>query len=110
MKKISINLKQVLLLTMIGLAGCLSAQRVEETRQETEEKTERQRPPKGERPSLDEMFTKMDTDNDGKLSTAEVKGPLKDNFAKVDTNGNGFISKEELENTPRPKRRPKPRG
>jgi|GEM_PF-2569073 hypothetical protein len=29
MKKISINLKQVLLLTMIGLAGRLSAQRVE---------------------------------------------------------------------------------
>ncbi|MBT6234585.1 MAG: hypothetical protein HOI49_00645 [Bacteroidetes bacterium] len=56
------------------------------------------------------MFTKMDTDNDGKLSTAEVKGPLKDNFAKADTNGNGFISKEELEDAPRPKRRPKPRG
>ena len=67
---------------------------------------------KGERqdrqpPSIDKLFEKMDENEDGKLSLAEVKGPLKQHFSKIDTNEDGFLSREELEKAPKPKRRPK---
>ncbi|MDO5970695.1 EF-hand domain-containing protein [Flavivirga aquimarina] len=55
------------------------------------------------RPSIDELFTKMDENEDGKLSEKEVKGPLKKDFAKIDTDEDGFITKEELEKAPKPK-------
>lgn len=54
-------------------------------------------------PSIDEIF-KMDINNDGKLSEAEVDGPLKRDFAKIDTDGDGFISKTELQNAPKPEK------
>lgn len=41
---------------------------------------------------------------DGKLSTPEIKGPLKEDFAKVDTNKDGFTTKEELNKAPKPER------
>lgn len=74
--------------------------------------TERQGPPQGQqrpngrgqegRPNIDQLFTQMDTNNDGKLSKKEVKGPLADNFSKIDANEDGFLTKEELEKAPRP--------
>ena len=39
---------------------------------------------------------------DGKLSKAEVKGPLANDFVKIDANSDGFISKEELSKAPKP--------
>ena len=53
-------------------------------------------------PSVDELFTQMDSNKDGKLSTAEVKGPLASDFAKIDTNSDGFITKAELAKAPKP--------
>lgn len=47
--------------------------------------------------SSDELLEMMDDNKDGKLSKAEVKGPLKDQFSLVDINKDGYISKEELE-------------
>ncbi|GAA3650546.1 EF-hand domain-containing protein [Flavivirga jejuensis] len=55
------------------------------------------------RPSIEELFTKMDANEDGKLSEKEIKGPLKKDFAKIDTDEDGFITKEELEKAPKPK-------
>ena len=55
-------------------------------------------------PSLDEMFTKMDSNNDGKLSFFEVQGPIKNDFIKLDSNSDGFITKEELQKAPKPQR------
>ena len=52
----------------------------------------------GGRPSIAQIFERMDADKDGKLSKVEVNGPLVDDFSKVDANNDGFISKEELEN------------
>lgn len=65
-----------------------------------------QRPPKTnergdrgrERPSVAELFLKMDENKDQKLSKTEVKGRLSEDFSSIDTNKNGFLSKEEVEN------------
>lgn len=49
------------------------------------------------RPSIDEIFEIMDTDKNGLLAQAELKGPIENDFFSIDTNNDGFISKEELE-------------
>lgn len=58
---------------------------------------ERRRPSRRERPNLSQIFKQMDSDNDGKLSKNEVKGPLYDEFTQIDSNKDGFISKDEIE-------------
>lgn len=61
-------------------------------------------------PSFNELLKMMDTDNDGKLSAKEVKGPLKDDFSKIDLNEDGFITEKELENAPKQKRKARKRA
>jgi len=61
-------------------------------------------------PSFNELLKMMDTDNDGKLSAKEVKGPLKDDFKKIDINEDGFITEKELEKAPKPKRKERKRN
>ena len=56
-------------------------------------------------PTFSELLKKMDTNEDGKLSKEEVKGPLKKDISKIDTDEDGFIIKKELEKAPKPKRR-----
>ena len=56
-------------------------------------------------PNYAQLLAQMDTNKDGKLSQAEVKGPLQRDFSRVDSDGDGFITKTELENAPRPQRR-----
>lgn len=69
---------------------------------------ESQEKPK-QRPTIDELFKQMDTNEDGKLSKKEIKGPIKDDFSKIDTDKDGFITKKEMEKAPKPdgKRPPK---
>lgn len=47
-----------------------------------------------------EVFKKLDTDGDGKISMAEAekapKGKLKENFTQIDTNKDSFLDKDEL--------------
>ena len=47
---------------------------------------------------VDEVFAKLDTDHDGKISKAEAaKGPrLSKNFDEVDADHDGFVTKAEL--------------
>jgi Ca2+-binding EF-hand superfamily protein len=59
-------------------------------------------------PNAEELFAKMDTNEDGKLSKDEVKGPLANGFSKIDTNNDGFISKKELEKAPKPRQGGRP--
>lgn len=58
-----------------------------------------------EPPTFEKLLKKMDKDEDGKLSKAEVKGPLKNDFDKVDLNEDGYINEEEFKKAPRPKRK-----
>ena len=94
MKKFGITTAVILLISLIN-ADALSAQ------DSKKEGNGRDDGP----PSIENLFKKMDTDKDGKLSKAEVKGPLKEDFDKVDANEDGYLSKEEIEKAPKPKRR-----
>lgn len=87
----------VLGLTLLMSATAFAQQRTNEER------------PKGP-PSIKQIFKELDSNEDGKISLKEAKGPLKEDFKKIDTDENGFISKEELEKAPKPKRREKPRN
>lgn len=57
-------------------------------------------------PSTDEIFKKLDANEDDKISLKEAEGPLKKDFSKIDADEDGFITKEELEKAPKPKGRP----
>jgi Ca2+-binding EF-hand superfamily protein len=59
------------------------------------------------RPSFEQLLKNMDSNEDGKLSKSELKGPLNNQFEKADTDEDGFVTKEEFENFPRPKRKGK---
>ncbi|MHB0754603.1 EF-hand domain-containing protein [Polaribacter sp. M15] len=65
----------------------------------TNEKQRRKGPP-----TIKQLLKDLDTNEDGKLSLKEVKGPLKKDFKKIDLNEDGFLSKEELAKAPKPKR------
>lgn len=56
---------------------------------------------KGNRPSPDKIMEKLDGDKDAKLSSDEVKGPLKKNFAEIDLDQDGYLSLEELKKVPK---------
>ena len=57
------------------------------------------------RPTFSQLLEKMDGNEDGKLSEAEVKGPLKENFSSIDKDEDGFVTEEELKARPKPKRK-----
>ena len=56
-----------------------------------------------EPPTYAKLLEEMDANEDGKLSKAELKGPLKDDFNKIDADEDGFISEEEFKKAPKPK-------
>ena len=45
----------------------------------------------------------MDKNGDGKLSEAEVKGPLKSDFNPLDKNKDGYLIESELKNAGPPR-------
>ena len=91
-------MKKIFLLLAVSLFSMHSF-----SQEKRQEKRQGQKPP-----TIDELFTQMDANNDGKLSKKEVKGPIKDDFAKIDLNKDGFLTKEELEKAPKPERPNKP--
>jgi len=50
-------------------------------------------------------FEQMDTNADGRLSSSEAQGSVKDGFAKLDSNKDGYLTKAEVEGTSSTKRR-----
>ena len=86
-------------LVKVGLTGILTLIfSLNVTAQSSKRQQERK-----ERPSVEEVFKMMDSNEDTKISEEEAKGPLKDHFATIDSNEDGYISKEELEKAPKPK-------
>ena len=49
-------------------------------------------------PNPDELMNQMDANNDGKLSSREMNGPLQDRFNQLDVNSDGYLTKDELNN------------
>ncbi|MCE9650535.1 MAG: EF-hand domain-containing protein [Parvibaculum sp.] len=43
-----------------------------------------------------QMMAKIDTDHDGKISSAEWKAATDARFSRTDTNGDGFVSPDEM--------------
>ncbi|NRR90514.1 EF-hand domain-containing protein [Winogradskyella undariae] len=87
----SITFKTVVL--VFGLVGFSNLTYAQSDRQERK------------KPTFAELLKEMDANEDGKLSEAEVKGPLKDGFSDIDTDEDGFISEEEFKNAPKPERK-----
>ncbi|MEZ5942106.1 MAG: hypothetical protein R3C18_11995 [Planctomycetaceae bacterium] len=50
----------------------------------------------GGRPDPQAFFSRMDSNSDGKITSDETQGPLKEKFSEIDTDGNGEISLEEF--------------
>jgi Ca2+-binding EF-hand superfamily protein len=46
---------------------------------------------------VEDLLALMDEDEDGQLSSEEVKGPIANKFTEIDTDSDGFLSEEELE-------------
>ncbi|MBU2938519.1 DUF1566 domain-containing protein [Lacinutrix sp. C3R15] len=103
MKYLSITKIGILVMVLVLFTACGSKQKKEQQEQSQQEQgAHEQRPEGGERPSIADMLTEMDSDKDGKLSESEVKGPLKNDFSKIDANTDGFITETELNNAPKP--------
>ena len=65
--------------------------------------------PKGP-PTFKQLLKELDTNEDGKISLKEVKGPLAKDFKKIDTDEDGFLSEKEIKNSPKPERKERPRN
>jgi len=52
-------------------------------------------------PTFKDLLAQLDTNEDGKLSEAEVKGSLKENFAQLDKDEDGCLSEAELKKAPK---------
>ncbi len=48
------------------------------------------------RQRLQDVFSRLDTNKDGKISKEEARGLIKEHFDRIDTNKDGFITFDEL--------------
>ncbi len=71
-------------------------------------KIEQERRPRGERPQFQDLFSRMDSNEDAKLASEEVEGRLKEQFSTIDADSDGFITQEEFENASPPQRSRRP--
>lgn len=89
MKSNNIKKAVLVILCCIGSVTLSNAQ---------DQKRERKEPP-----TYTQLLKDLDKNEDGKLSKAELKGPLKEDFDKIDTDKDGFISEKEFKKAPKPK-------
>jgi hypothetical protein len=86
------------------VSRCLMGE-VTQVVQRGHDRNQRNENTRGETPDVSQIFKDLDVNKDGKLSQAEVKGPLKEQFNTADLNKDGFLSKEEIEKSPKPQQR-----
>ena len=103
MKKIILNITAVGVLVFL-LAAC-SKKTTAPNSNQSPRSNQQTRQPRGERPQFSDLLSKMDKNQDKKLSQSEVQGPLKNNFAKIDKDQDGFITEAEFKNAPAPPQR-----
>ncbi|MEM7486539.1 MAG: EF-hand domain-containing protein [Bacteroidota bacterium] len=84
----------------IGVVGLLTSCNLKAQQNQDRERREP--------PTFEQLLEKMDEDEDGKLSKAEVKGRLKKRFDEVDLDEDGYITAEEFEKAPKPEKRERP--
>ncbi|MEO1263815.1 MAG: EF-hand domain-containing protein [Bacteroidota bacterium] len=101
--------KIILKITVLGVLflfmGACSKKTATQDSDSNRPSKEQRRQPRGERPQFSDLLSEMDGNKDGKLSKAEVKGPLQNNFSEIDKDNDGFISETEFESAPPPPRR-----
>lgn len=51
--------------------------------------------------SAENLFAKLDANEDGKLTKNELNGTLRHDFKKIDSNADGVITEEEFLNVPK---------
>lgn len=56
------------------------------------------------RPTVAQLFTRMDSNKDGKLSKDELRGPLASQFHELDKNDDGFLVESEIQEMQRANR------
>ena len=49
-------------------------------------------------PNVEQIMTRLDQNNDDKISKEEARGPIEQRFDEMDTDGDGFVSVEEIKN------------
>jgi PBP1b-binding outer membrane lipoprotein LpoB len=59
----------------------------------------------GGKPEFKNVLARVDTNNDGKISKSEAKGPLVNAFSKLDADGDGFITEKEFNEAAPPAQR-----
>ncbi len=82
------NTKSIILFSLAAALLPLSSQAKPDGKSPPEDK--------GDRPSVGELFKRLDADESGTLSKEEAKGPIAKNFDRIDENEDGEISKKEL--------------
>lgn len=91
--------------TMILLLAACSKKTTAPVSNQSPQANHQARQARGERPQFANLLSQMDGNKDGRLSKAEVQGPLKNDFSKIDKNQDGFISETEFKNVPLPPKR-----
>jgi Ca2+-binding EF-hand superfamily protein len=91
MYRTTVKLAILVVITTLSISCKTKAQTTD-----TNVEKRQQKSPNGQPPSVQEIFAKMDTNKDGRLVKAEVKGPLQRDFSKIDSNRDGFITRKEL--------------
>ena len=103
MKYQNLSKTLVIVILLVMFLACGSKQKKEQDgKEQAPQKNgqQDQRPEQG-RPSVSDIFAELDSNQDGKLSESEVKGPLANDFSAIDSNSDGYLEKEELKNAPR---------
>lgn len=100
---------KITIITTLVLLFAACSKKTTAVEADTEPRSERKegRQPRGERPQFTDLLTKLDANNDGKLSESEAQGRMKENFSTIDADSDGFITEAEFKNAPAPPRRGK---